>query len=495
MNNDHRSKPHGGSRQAPSQRSRAADPKRGVAFEVLQQVREDDAYANLVLPKLLRQHRIPGRDAAFATELTYGTLRMQGSYDAIIAIASSRPFENIDGDVRDVLRLGVHQLLGMRVADHAAVAETVALARERVGIGASQFVNAVLRTVSERSLDEWLELVAPLTDDNGEALTGEPFRKALAARYSHPLWMIRAFREALIGHGSDPAELEDVLAQHNVPATATFVARPGLVSKDELAQSLDRAGVPFTEGKYAHTALVSDAGSPGQVREVREATAGVQDEGSQFVALALTATESIKDGETWLDLCAGPGGKSALLAAVARENGARLEAVELHEHRAELVRQATKPSEDVVTIRVEDGREVGEYEPEKFDRVLVDAPCTGMGALRRRPEARWRRTPDDLASLAPLQRQLLESAIEATKPGGVVAYVTCSPHLAETQFVVEDVMRAHKDVEQIDAREVLTQISVEPTKREDFGAGPAAQLWPHRHGTDAMFLALLKKKA
>jgi 16S rRNA (cytosine967-C5)-methyltransferase len=203
--------------------------------------------------------------------------------------------------------------------------------------------------------------------------------------------------------------------------------------------------------------------------------------------------------ERWLDLCAGPGGKAGLLAGLAVQHGADLVANEVSEHRTELVRQTLRAAVAqaqsagrVLEVRTSDGREVGEREPGRYQRVLVDAPCTGLGALRRRPEARWRRQPSDLADLGPLQRSLLASAIDATAPGGVVCYATCSPHLAETQFVVSDVLKRRDDVEQLDAREYLRDAS--GGQVPDLGPGPAAQLWPHRHGTDAMFLALLRKR-
>ena len=174
-------------------------------------------------------------------------------------------------------------------------------------------------------------------------------------------------------------------------------------------------------------------------------------------------------------------------------------ASEVSEHRADLVRQTLRPALEAaeaagraITVRTGDGREVGEDEPETYDRVLVDAPCTGLGAFRRRPEARWRRQPGDLVGLGPLQRDLLASAIEATRPGGVIAYATCSPHLSETTFVVRDVLKKRDDVEQLDAREHLAGAAV--AEMTDLGAGPHAQLWPHRHGTDGMFLALLRRK-
>jgi 16S rRNA (cytosine967-C5)-methyltransferase len=203
----------------------------------------------------------------------------------------------------------------------------------------------------------------------------------------------------------------------------------------------------------------------------------VQDEGSQLVTLAL-ANIPVEGRDTqWLDLCAGPGGKAAILGGLAGQRRATVTAVEPREHRAALVAQAVAGLP--VDVRVADGREInGEY-----DRVLVDAPCTGLGALRRRPDARWRRQPADVPPLTRLQRELLSAALRVTRPGGVVAYATCSPHLAETRVVVEDAIKAG-EAEALDARAALPVVP-------DLGDGPWVQLWPHRHGTDAMFLALL----
>lgn len=491
-----------GSRQAPGQRAKRTDPARTAAFDVLREVDESDAYANLVLPPLLADRRIRGRDAGFATELTYGTLRMRGRYDAILADCVDRPLADLDAGVLDVLRLGAHQLLGMRVPSHAAVSETVALARASVGAGPAQFVNAVLRRVSEVGLEEWLERIAA---GAGDELTG------LAAVESHPVWVVRSLREALAGHGRDPGEIGDLLAADNVPARVTLVARPGLVDVSDDDAWHDADLVP---GRWAPTALVLEGNDPGVIPAVRDGRAGVQDEGSQLVTLALAGVplEEADGGpdagggraERWLDLCAGPGGKAALLAALAAQRGATLVANEIQPHRARLVRRAlgAVPEGVVEEVRTGDGRDVGTDEPGGYDRVLVDAPCTGLGALRRRPESRWRRTPADLATLTGLQRELLGSALDAVRPGGVVAYVTCSPVLAETQLVVTDVLRKRDDVERLDApgavRSVLRGVPEEAAERFPLPGGAGArddvQLWPHVHGTDAMHLTLLRKR-
>ncbi|NHA67205.1 RsmB/NOP family class I SAM-dependent RNA methyltransferase [Phycicoccus flavus] len=476
------------SRTAPAQRTRRAEPTRFAAYTLLRAV-DEGAYANLEMPQVLRRHRLEGRDAAFATELAFGTVRRQGLYDAVVAVAADRPTDRIDGAVLDVLRLGCHQLLGMRVPAHAAADQTVGLARSVVGAGAAGLVNAVLRRVGERDLEEWTALVTP---EGG----GTP---ALAVRHSHPEWVVTALRAALLGHGratpeTVDAELEALLVADNEPPRVHLVARPGLATVEELVAAADAEPSPTSP-----VGAVLRGGDPGGIAALRDGRAAVQDEGSQLLALALAAAE-VPGGlpDRWLDLCAGPGGKAGVLGGLAVQQGADLVAVEVSEHRADLVRRglATLVAHAAdagrsVEIRTADGREVGAEEPASYARVLVDAPCTGLGALRRRPEARWRRRPSDLATLGPLQRALLTSALDAVAPGGVVAYATCSPHVAETRFVVSDVLKRRRDVEQVDVRPLLRDAAGEPLA--DLGDGPAVQLWPHVHGTDAMFLALLRR--
>ena len=347
------------------------DPVRSVAFHVLRAVAERDAYVNLVLPAMLTEHHITGRDAAFATELVHGTIRRQGTYDAVIDHVASKGIGSIDAPVLDALRLGAHQLLGMRVPAHAAVSTTVDVVRREIGHKPVHFANALLRSIGKRDLDDWLETVT-------SALDGD---EATAIRSSHPVWILQAFREALGPDGNLAALLE----ADNAPPRVTLVARPGLCEPDEL---------PGEPGLLSPYARILDGGDPGEIPAVREGRAGVQDEGSQLVAITLV--DAVVDGrdERWLDLCAGPGGKAALLGALAAQRDATLVANELQPHRAELVRQAVRLQSNI-EVTEHDGRE-GPWTEGSFDRVLVDAPCTGLGALRRRPEARWRRTPDDL---------------------------------------------------------------------------------------------------
>ena len=449
------------------QRREQLDPARRAAFDVLRAVSERDAYANLALPALLAERGITGRDAAFATELTYGTCRTRGLLDAVISAAAGRPIDQIDSVLLDLLRLGSYQLLRTHVAGHAAVSTTVEQAGIEFDSVRAGFVNGVLRTISKRDEQSWVNQLAPdaATDPIGHA----------AFVHAHPRWIAQTFADAL---GADAGELDAALAADDGRPAVHLAARPGVLSAVELAQTVDGE-----VGRYGPYAVYLAGGDPGRLAAIRDGQALVQDEGSQLVARALTLAPLIgTDRGRWLDLCAGPGGKTALIAAIAAQQGATVTAIEPNPRRAEMVEQNTRGLA-VEVLRV-DGRDTS-LPAGGFDRVLVDAPCTGLGALRRRPEARWRRTPADVATLATLQRELLASAIALTRPGGVVLYATCSPHLVETIGVVSDALRRYP-VTALDAR-----ILFEPV--DNLGPGPYVQLWPHRHQTDAMFAAALRK--
>ncbi|MFF8033198.1 RsmB/NOP family class I SAM-dependent RNA methyltransferase [Streptomyces sp. NPDC016626] len=450
------------------------DPVRFLAFEALRAVDERDAYANLVLPPLLRKARenedFDARDAALATELVYGTLRRQGTYDAVVAACVDRPLREVDPPVLDVLSLGAHQLLGTRIPTHAAVSASVELARVVLGDGRAKFVNAVLRKIAQDDLDGWLERVAPPYDEDPE--------DHLSVVHSHPRWVVSALWDSL---GGGRAGIEDLLRADNERPEVTLVARPGRSTTGELLD--EEAAVPGRWSPYA--VRLSEGGEPGAVPAVAEGRAGVQDEGSQLVALALAGAPVEGRDRLWLDGCAGPGGKAALLGALAAERGAVLLASEKQPHRAGLVANALAGNPGPYQVIAADGTRPP-WRPGSFDRVLVDVPCTGLGALRRRPEARWRRRPEDLEGFAPLQRGLLRTALESVRVGGVVGYATCSPHLAETRAVVADLLKQFPDADLIDARPLLPGVP-------DLGEGPDVQLWPHLHGTDAMYLALIRR--
>lgn len=453
------------------------DPARRAAYDVLRAVEQRDAYANLLLGPTLAAAGVSGRDAALATELTYGTLRRQGTYDAILDACVDRSLTSVDAEVLPALRLGAHQLLSMNVPAHAAVSATVDLARQVAGPHRARFVNAVLRKVSARELSEWVALLAP---DRASDPVGD-----LALRQSHPRWIVAELVRAL---GETPgdglAETERLLIAQNERPGVTLLAKPGRATPADL----ESAGA--TPGRFSPYSAYLPQGDPAALTEVRQGRVAVADEGSQLAALALTRVRVAGNDTVWLDTCAGPGGKAALLAGLAGRKGARLLANEVRPHRATMVAGAVNRSvRDAARVVVADGTRPA-WRNAVFDRALVDAPCTGVGALRRRPEARWRRTAETVGELVSLQRELLGRAMDAIRPGGVVAYVTCSPVVAETQEVVTAIHDERDDMEILRASDYLSEVP-------DIAAGPDglfAQFWPHRHDTDAMFLALLRRR-
>lgn len=436
---------------------------REVALAVTAQVRTDDAFSNLVLPSAIGDARLSGRDAGHATDLTYGTLRSRGLIDAVLDRCVTGTTDRVDDEVLDLLRLGTFELVVRSEPPHI-INEWVNLANRRFRRAAG-FVNATLRAVARVSPDQWRAKI-------GEGLSETDARAVLQ---SHPRWIVELFTE-LVGD----VEIDELLKADNEPPVPTLVSLPGLGSIP--------AGATPTQ--YSPFGFVSAGGSLSSIPGVTNGKVRVQDEGSQLAALALTAFTPIRSGERWLDLCAGPGGKTALLAAVGLPEGVNVLANELQPHRADLVRNSLAPFESSVTVLERDGRILCRENPEAFDRILVDAPCTGLGALRRRAESRWRKAPSDLDDLVPLQEALLTGAISSLVVGGVVAYVTCSPHPAETVDVVSSVLAEHPEAEAIDTFPVLKTVAPTLVAAQ---RGTAVQLYPHRHHTDAMFIQLIRR--
>jgi 16S rRNA (cytosine967-C5)-methyltransferase len=436
------------------------EASRLLAFDLLTEVNRNEGYSNLLLPQALNASKLDDRDRALVTELLYGTIRMQGKHDWVLAQISDRPWLEVDPGVIDICRMGVHQIHEMRIPDHAAVASTVEVARKRLGESKASFVNAVLRNVTRKSQDDWFAPLLEMTDTV----------QRLSIQYSHPEWIVSAYFDLL----KDWKEVEQALAINNEAAVPTLVSWPGLSSIEDLKGI---GGEPTTYSPYgAHW-----KGNPGALDLIKSRKIGVQDEGSQLVASIFASASA---GKSWLDMCAGPGGKAALLSSIARERGVTFTANEVSSVRADLVRQVVNGDRVIVG----DGREIGN-QSEKFDAILIDAPCTGLGALRRRPEVRWRRNLQDLRVLTQLQRELIDSGIKALKVGGILGYATCSPHLAETSIQIADLKRKHTNMHQVDVHPYLPS-NLLLSERDQ-----ALALWTHRTGTDAMYLALFKKSS
>jgi 16S rRNA (cytosine967-C5)-methyltransferase len=434
------------------------DESRLIAYTLLNQVNRQGAYANIRLPELLSQSSCDDRDKAFATELSYGTLRMQGKHDFAISTKIDRPFEEVDPAVIDLLRLGLHQIFEMRVPDHAAVDATVELARAVAGEGKASYVNAILRAILREPPDF-------STSD-------------LSVRYSHPTWIISAL-EARLGSTD---RLEPLLTAHNTPVAPHLVAWPGKSTTDEL---IAQGGEAISESRFA----VRSSKMPSNYAAVHERRAGVQDLGSQIITEIFFNTAHQHEYLGWLDMCAGPGGKAALLNNLLRVSRPKdnFTANEPTPHRAELVSRVV-PSAQVISHRGEDLPEL----PARYDRILIDAPCSGLGALRRRPESRWNKSVRDLKGLVSLQRELLDAGSKILNPSGVIAYVTCSPHRSETISQVVDFLHSHKDFILISAEPYIPKSAYDMGFLEE---GGTIQMWSDIHGTDSMFMALFSKIA
>ena len=449
---------------------------RGLAWELCRRVFADGAYANLAWEDILGDSELSRDEKAFATHLAYGTLRHTGTIDAITERAAGRERSTIDQEVWWVLQLGTFQWLWMRTPAHAVVNESVKLCKKLGLHPASGLVNAVLRKITAKDLPAWLDTITDGVADN----TAD-----LALRHAHPAWVVELLEEALAD--SDPAggesELEALLESHNEPATPTLVVLPGLATKNPTE----------TPTPYSPHGVYAEAGSPGQDQRVREGRARVQDEGSQLAALVLSHAAPIDAPISVADMCSGPGGKSALIQAVLSSSGSSLTAMEKSPHRADLVRQALAPfASQTPSPRVltGDAVEVMATEGVVYDRVLLDAPCTGLGALRRRPESRWRKSASDLEQLVALQRELLAAAVDHTAVGGIIVYVTCSPVVAETTEQMAW-LSGNYSVTMLDTPAIVDRIS--GRVMEGHRRGSAAQLWPHRHHTDAMFIQAIRR--
>ncbi len=437
------------------------DAVRSLVFDIFTEVNRRGGYSNLLLPQALAASDFEVRDRGFATELLYGTLRMQGRHDFILRQIVDRPWDDIDEGIVDVMRLGVHQLHEMRVATHAAVSATVELARKVLGESKASFVNALLRKVSAQTLDEWMAPVHQIAD---------PVTR-LSILYSHPEWIVSAYFDLL--KDFDRVELE--LQVNNVPALPTLVAWPGASTQEELIA----LGAEATEYSPYGARL---AGSPGALEIIRHRRAGVQDEGSQLVAEVFA--QATKSARSILDICAGPGGKAALLSHIADITDRDFVANELSQPRAKLVKAVVGK----FPVWVGDAREIASH-GQNFDAVLADVPCTGLGALRRRPEVRWRRTVQDLRALTELQLEISKASVSVMNAGGIYGYATCSPHFAETFGQVKMILKQNSELEQIDVAPYL------PTNLQGATRDMSMALWTSQHGTDSMFLALFQKKA
>lgn len=420
-------------------------------------MQRDDSYVNLLLPSLLKQSRLDEADRGLVQELAYGALRWQLQYDAFIDIlAGGKPVET---DIRLILRLGMHQLLRMRIPSHAAINESVEQVKA-LQPRAAGFANAILRNADRRGLPQLLK----------EVTEGKSRLESLSVSYSHPLWVISALTDALELDGK--SDIEALLSANNE------------TPQINLAALSDAASIRLTDMGLKKSP-VSPIGfiAAGNPEPLINAEVRVQDQGSQLVALVLL--DLANNEGTFLDMCSGPGGKSAVLLSGLSKNS-KLVCFEPAPHRAKLVAQAVGDDKRV-TVVTKQGQEA---EKNTYDAVLLDAPCTGLGSLRRKPESRWRKQPSQLRDLNRIQQELLLAGIDSLKPGGVILYSTCSPLISETNTQIVDALSSRPECEVIDIKPVLSKISPTLALNEN---RKTVQLWTNIHQTDCMFLAAIRK--
>ncbi len=459
--------------------SRPPDPNwfgsaRALAIEVLRRVDAEDAYADLALNAALSRSSLDARDRAFATDLVYGTLRWRGRLDYLLNERADRPIEGLPPQARAALRSGAYQLLHSRsVPPRAAVGETVeamrALGMERL----TGFANALLRRL-HRERDN-LSFPDPDRDPVGHA----------AARHAHPPWLV----ERLFGQ-LGPEEAVRFMEADNLVPPLTLRVRQGRTTREELIERLAAAGFEARAGRYAPGAVVLEGRVPlGALPGFAEGCFAVQDEASQLVGLLVGAGP----GERVLDLCAAPGGKTAHLAERVGPGG-RVVALDANAARLDLVTTLCRRlGLDNVDTVMGDARGLPQaVAGDGFDRVLADAPCTGLGVLRRNPDARWRTAPDAPARLADLQSEILARARTLVRPGGVLVYSVCTFAPEETTGVIEGLLGGKGDFVVESPEALLGEGCREMVERAS--CGWALSTWPQRHGTDAFFAVRMRRK-
>ena len=445
---------------------------RRLALEVLTRVEEQGAYASLLLDAKLKHAGLSREERALATELTYGVLRWQGRLDYLLTAVADRPWEKVEPPVRRLLRLGAYQLLFLtRVPAYAAVNETVALtpvARSFNAEASKAFINAVLRSLLRQQAT--LRFPDPSVDPVG----------ALAARWSHPHWLVARWLARL---GAE--ETEALLRANNEAPALSVVVNRLKRQPDEVGGHLARIAGPVVPGRFAPGVLHLKGGA--EALRDPAFSAGwyfPMDEAATLPALLLDP----KPGETLLDACAGGGGKAALLLGLLGGSG-RVIALDqsARAHRRLREAQARLGLDRLHPVQA-DARQASRLFIRPVDRVLVDAPCSGLGTLRRHPERKWQQVEAGLQPLARLQYDLLRGVAPVVKSGGVVVYSTCSLEPEETDLVVEAFLRDFPDFSPDDPRTSLPHTATDLIDR-----GGAVRTWPHRHGIDGFYAIRLRR--
>ncbi|GAB7053903.1 MULTISPECIES: 16S rRNA (cytosine(967)-C(5))-methyltransferase RsmB [unclassified Paenibacillus] len=443
---------------------------REAALDVLLRIEQDRSYSNLLLNRTLQQYQLDRPDAGLATEIVYGTIQRQGTIDYFLEKFVKGGLAKLQPWVRSLLRLSFYQLYYLdRIPEHAVVNEAVQLAKRRGHQGISGMVNGVLRNVLRRKA----ELVLP---------DGLPDDQRIALATSHPEWMVRRWIRQF---GKEAAER--ICEANNRPPRVSIRVNRLRLAPAELAERLRQGGLEAEPSDVAPAGVVvRGGGNMALTREYAEGLFTIQDESSMLVAEWVDP----QPGERVLDCCAAPGGKTTHLAEKMQDCG-EIIACDVHEHKEQLIREQAERLglRSIRTVRADARSLAGQFPAGSFDRILLDAPCSGLGVIRRKPDMKWSRQESELESVCEVQQELLDSIHSLLKPGGVLVYSTCTVEKAENEDMVRAFLERHPEFEP-DAP------PSGQTGRLSLPAGQAfVQIMPYDFGSDGFFIARLRKRA
>lgn len=445
---------------------------REVALDILVRVEQQGAYSNLLLNSTLQKSALSREDTGLATELVYGSISRMLTLDYVLGDFVSKGIAKLQPWVRNLLRLSLYQIMYLdRVPSHAAVNEAVNIAKKRGHQGISGMVNGVLRSVLRAGDLPVLK----------EGLSQE---ERISILHSHPLWMVRRWAAE---YGIEAAEA--MCAANNEAPAVSIRVNTTMISRDQLLEQMQEAGLDASPSKVSPFGVVIKGGGNLALSSwYSDGYISIQDESSMLVAEAVAP----EPGMDVLDCCAAPGGKSAHMGELMKDSG-KIYSNDLHEHKAKLIEdQAARLGLECIQTGSRDALELADsFAPASFDRILLDAPCSGLGVIRRKPDLKWRKQPEDVASVAVLQGELLQSVSRLLKPGGVLVYSTCTTEQAENSVIIADFLKNNPDFVSGSFSSPLWS-RLEGTALAE---GEGIQLLPQHFGSDGFYIARLERRS